>query len=231
MMTARNGAQSLRLSWSRRVRNILAVIAALVAILLLPVVAHAVRADHGAGSGTRLEKQGKYEAAAHHWRQGVDFWAAMYRFWKAWGVYDTRGDEIYKTYVTILGTDKGYHGQHNEGRPEAMGPGPAGCSYLLMREGASRSVENGRLSREQRARLEDRARIHIEDIMDPEHGYGGDFSFVRKAWILERTGLFWHASFRRELAGRWALMVCSRYCDAIADGRVDGVTLLRLSMR
>ena len=49
------------------------------------------------------------------------------------------------------------------------------------------------------------------------HGFGGDFAFSRKAWILERTGLFWHASFRRELAGRYAIMVCSRYCEALAD--------------
>jgi hypothetical protein len=57
----------------------------------------------------------------------------------------------------------------------------------------------------------------MEDLMDPDNGFGGDFSFSRKAWILEQAGLFWHAAFRRELAGRYAIDVCSRYYAAIAD--------------
>jgi hypothetical protein len=95
--------------------------------------------------------------------------------------------------------------------------GGGGYYYFFNREGTARSVEKGRFSRAQRERLEDRARIYIEDLMDPDHGFGGDFAFSRKAWVLERTGLFWHASFRRELAGRYAIMVCSRYCEALAD--------------
>lgn len=199
----------------RCARMILPVLVVLVTILMLPTAAYAVRAHYGRVLAPRLEKEGKYEDAAFYYREGLDFYAAMMQLWIGWGVYDTRGDEIYRTYDTIFGTDKGYRGAHNEERWDPMGGG--GYYYFFNREGAARSVENGRFSRAQRARLEDRARIYMEDLMDPDHGFGGDFAFSRKAWILERTGLFWHASFRRELAGRYAIMVCSRYCDAIAD--------------
>jgi hypothetical protein len=215
MMRAGNGTQSLRLSWSRRVRIILAVIAVLVKVFPLPMSAYAVRAHYGRGLAPRLEKEGKYEDAAFVYREGLDFYAAMLQLWIGWGVYDTRGDEIYDQYVEIFGTDKGYRGAHNEERWDPMGGG--GYYYFFNREGTARSVDKGQLSRAQREQLEDRVRIYMEDLMDPDHGFGGDFAFSRKAWILERTGLFWHASFRRELAGRYAIMVCSRYCDAVAD--------------
>jgi hypothetical protein len=215
MMKARNGIRSLRPSWSRRVRIILAVIAVLAMVFSLSIPAYAVRAHYGRVLAPRLEKEGKYEDAALYYREGLDFYAAMLQLWIGWGVYDTRGDEIYDQYVTIFGTDKGYRGAHNEERWDPMGSG--GYYYFFNREGTARSVDKGQLSRAQRERLEDRARIYIEDLMDPDHGFGGDFAFPRKAWILERTGLFWHASFRRELAGRYMIMVCSRYCDAVAD--------------
>jgi len=194
---------------------ILPVLVVLATTLSLPTAVYAVRAHYGRVLAPRLEKEGKYEDAAFYYREGLDFYAAMMQLWIGWGVYDTRCDEIYRTYVTIFGTDKGYHGAHNEERWDPMSGG--GYGYFFNREGAARSLDEGRFSRAQRARLEDRARIYIEDLMDPDHGFGGDFAFSRKAWILERTGLFWHASFRRELAGRYAIMVCSRYCDANAD--------------
>jgi len=137
------------------------------------MAAYAVRAHYGRVLAPRLEKEGKYEDAAFVYREGLDFYASMLQLGIGWAVY-----EIYHTYVSIFGTDKGYRGAHNEERWDTMG----GYYYF-----------------------------------DTEHGFGGDFAFSRKAWILERTGLFWHASFRRELAGRYATMVCSRYCDAIAD--------------
>ena len=215
MMKARNGIRSLRPSWSRRVRIILAFIAVLGTVFSLSIPAYAVRAHYGMVLAPRLEKEGKYEDAALYYREGLDFYAAMLQLWIGWGVYDTRGDEIYDQYVTIFGTDKGYRGAHNEERWDPMGSG--GYYYFFNREGAARSVEKGHLSRTQRERLEDRVRVYIEDLMDPDHGFGGDFAFSRKAWILEHTGLLWHASFRRELAGRYMIMVCSRYCDAVAD--------------
>ena len=221
-MTARNSEQSSvvarspdRAARCGRIRAVQAVFAALVASFLFPVAAYAVRAHYGRELAPRLEKEGKFADAALYYREGLDFYAAMMQLWIGWGVYDPRGDEIYNTYVTIFGTDKDYRGAHNEERWDPMGRG--GYYYFFNREGAARSVENGRLSKEQRTQLEDRARIYIEDLMDPDHGFGGDFAFSRKAWILERTGLFWHASFRRELAGRYAIMVCSRYCEALAD--------------
>lgn len=177
--------------------------------------AYAVRAHYGRAIAPRLEREGQYEDAALYYREGLDFYAAMLQLWIGWGVYDTRGDEIYDQYVEIFGTDKGYRGAHNEERWDPMGGG--GYYYFFNREGTARSVDKGQLSRAQREQLEDRVRIYMEDLMDPDHGFGGDFAFSRKAWILERTGLFWHASFRRELAGRYAIMVCSRYCDAVAD--------------
>jgi len=220
-MTARNSEQSSVVARSPdrtargRIRVVQAVVAALVASFLFPVAAYAVRAHYVRELAPRLEKEGKFADAAFYYREGLDFYAAMMQLWIGWGVYDPRADEIYDTYVTIFGTDKGFRGAHNEERWDPMGRG--GYYYFFNREGAARSVEKGRLSKEQRARLEDRARIYMEDLMDPDHGFGGDFAFSRKAWILERTGLFWHASFRRELAGRYAINVCSRYCEALAD--------------
>lgn len=215
MMKAGNSKQSLCLSWSKRIRNILATIAVLVTILSLPMSVYAVRAHYGRVIAPRLEKEGKYEDAALYYREGLDFYAAMLQLWIGWGVYDARGDEIYDQYVTIFGTDSGYRGAHNEERWDPIGGG--GYYYFFNREGTARSIDKGDLSKAQRKRLEDRVRVYIEDLMDPDHGFGGDFAFMRKAWILERTGLFYHASFRRELAGRYMIMVCSRYCNAVAD--------------
>ena len=194
-------------------RRILVVSAAFLLISLLSVTAYAVRAHYGRVLAPRLEKEGKHENAAFYYREGLDFYASMLQLWIGWSVYDTRGDDIYHTYVDIFGGDKGFRGAHNEERWDTM----AGYYYFFNRDGTARNVRKGRLSRTQRARIEDRARIYIEDLMDPDHGFGGDFAFSRKAWILERTGLFWHASFRRELAGRYATMVCSRYCAAVAE--------------
>ncbi len=198
-----------------RIRIVQTIVAVLAASLLFPVAAYAVRAHYGRVLAPRLEKEGKFADAALCYREGLDFYAAMLQLWIGWGAYDPRGDEIYEKYVDIFGTDGGYRGAHNEERWDPMGRG--GYYYFFNREGAARSVDKGCLSREQRAQLEDRVRIYTEDLMDPDHGFGGDFAFSRKAWILERTGLFWHASFRRELAGRYAIVVCSRYCEALAD--------------
>ena len=178
-----------------------------------PLVAHAVRANWGVRQqGPRLEELGRHEEAAYCYRAALDFYTVIQQLW-ADAVYDARVDGIYRDYVKAFGTDKGYRGAGHEEWQDTAEP----CLLFYNRDGAARNVEKGKLSPRQRARLEDRVRIYIEDLMDPDHGFGGDFSFSRKAWLLERTGLFWHAAFRRELAGRYAIQVCSRYCAATAD--------------
>lgn len=173
---------------------------------------HAVRANWGVRQmGPRLEKKGQHEEAAFYYRAGLDFYTSILQLWIG-TVYDERVDEIYQQYAEAFGED-GWRSADYEERWDTM------KAYLFSfnRDGVARNVEKGNFSAEQRARLEDRTRIYIEDLMDPDNGFGGDFSFSRKAWILERAGLFWHAAFRRELAGRYATQVCSRYYAAVAD--------------
>ena len=122
-MRNRSSAQSACGSWRSRVHETLFVLFVLVAILAFPVGAFAVRAHYGRDLAPRLEKEGKYEDAALHYRQGLDFYAAMMQLWIGWGVYDRRGDEIYRTYVDIFGTDKGFRGAHNEERWDPMSRG------------------------------------------------------------------------------------------------------------
>jgi len=154
---------------------------------------------------------GKHEEAAFFFRAGLDFYASILQLWIG-AVYDERVDEIYQQYAKAFG-EEGWRSANHEERWDTM----AAYLFFFNQEGVARNVEKGNLSATQRARLEDRIRIYIEALIDPDNGFGGDFSFSRKAWILERTGLFWHAAFRRELAGRYAVRVCSRYYAAVAD--------------
>ena len=184
-----------------------------VGISTCSVVAYAVRANWGVRmEGPRLEKASRYEDAALYYRGGLDFYAVIYQLWIESAVYDERADEIYRKGATIFGQNE-WRGADHEERWDTIG------AYILFfnREGAARSVEKGKFSPSRRGRLEDRVRIYMEDLIDPDHGFGGDFSFARKARILESVGLFRHASYRRELAGRYAIRVCSRYYAAVAD--------------
>jgi len=175
-------------------------------------VTYAVRANWGVRQvGPRLEKMGKHEEAAFYYRAGLDFYTAILQLWIG-AVYDERVDEIYQQYAEAFG-EEGWRSADYEERWDTM----AAYLFSFNQEGVARNVEKGNLSTAQRARLEDRMRVYIDDLIDPDNGFGGDFSFSRKAWILERTGLFWHAAFRRELAGRYAIRVCSRYYAAVAD--------------
>ena len=175
-------------------------------------IAYAVRSNWGVREiGPRLEKEGQYEEAAFYYRAGLGFYTAIMQLWIG-TVYDERVDEIYQQYAEAFG-EEGWRSADYEERWDTM----AAYLFFFNREGVARNVEKGNFSAAQRARLEDRIRIYIEDLIDPDNGFGGDFSFSRKAWILERTGLFWHAAFRRELAGRYAIGVCSRYYATVAD--------------
>ena len=183
--------------------------------LLQPYPAYACRAHLDRWGGQRLEKEEQYEEAAYYHRVGMDFYACMFQLWKG-NVYDERVDEIYRQYNTIFGPgwDGVYCGQlAREDRWDDL----VSYWFFFMREGAARNVDKGKLSAAQRARTEDRLRIYNEDIMHPYNGLGCDMNFIQKAWVLEQTGLFWHASFRRELAGRFMIRVCSQYCAAVAD--------------
>lgn len=212
-MTGRGGAGSRRLRPGLPARRILVVFAALLGVGALPCVVYAVRANWGVRAlGPRLERTGQHEEAAFYHRAALDFYTVIQQLWMD-AVYDKRVDEIYRQYVSIFGTDKGFRGANHEEHQDNA----EACLVLFNREGAARNVAKGRFSAAQRARLEDRVRIYMEDLIDPDNGFGGDFSFSRKAWILERTGLFWHAAFRRELAGRYAVQVLSRYYAAVAD--------------
>jgi len=194
--------------------RLLTLSAAVAAVLAAGIpAAYAVRANWGVRrDGPLLEQAGRHEEAAFYYRAALDFWSVIQQLWME-AVYDPRVDEIYRDYVRIFGTDGGYRAADHEEWQD----NEEGCLLFFNRDGAARNVEKGRLSPEARARLEDRLRVYIEDMIDPDYGFGGDFSFSRKARVLEGTGLFWHAALRRELAGRYAIRVCSRYYAAIAD--------------
>ena len=66
-------------------------------------------------------------------------------------------------------------------------------------------------------RLDERLRVYVEDHLSPEFDEMGNFYFQRKAWLLERHGLFWEAAFRRRLTGYYCVRVCSPYYSAIAQ--------------
>ncbi len=175
-------------------------------------VAYAVRANWGVRQmGPRLEEMGRHEEAAFYYRAGLDFYTSILQLWIG-AVYDEQVDEIYRQYAEAFG-EEGWRSADYEERWDTM----RAYLFFFNQDGVARNVEKGNFSAAQRTRIEDRMRIYIEDLIDPNNGFGGDFSFSRKAWILERTGLFWHAAFRRELAGRYAIRVCSRYYAAIAD--------------
>jgi len=181
-------------------------------LLMSPQFAHAVRANWGVRQmGPRLEKRGEHEDAAFYYRAALDFYTSILQLWIG-TVYDERVHEIYRQYARPFGEENWRSAEHEE-HWDTM----AAYLFFFNRDGVTRNVEKGNLSPAQRAHLEDRLRVYIEDLIDPDSGFGGDFSFSRKAWILERTGLFWHAAFRRELAGRYAINVCSRYYAAVAD--------------
>ena len=52
-----------------------------------------------------------------------------------------------------------------------------------------------------RALLDLRVRVYVEDHLSPDFDEMGNFYFRRKAWVMERAGLFYDASFRRRLTG------------------------------
>jgi hypothetical protein len=197
----------------RRARWGASAAAALLAISMFTAPLGAVRANWGVRqAGPRLEQMGRHEEAAFFYRCGLDFYAVIYQLWIDSAVYDERADEIYRRGAEAFGAEN-WRSQDHEERWDTV------AAYLLFfnRDGVSRNVEKGGFTASQRARLADRVRIYMEDLLDPDHGFGGDFSFARKARVLEGVGLFWHASFRRELAGRYAIAVCSRYCAGLAD--------------
>ena len=176
---------------------------------LLPHLSYACRAHLDRYGGYRLEKKRQYEEAAFYHRVGMDFYASMLQLWIG-TVYDDRVDEICKQH------DKYFSGSRY-GRHEDRWDSIYNYWLFYMREGASRNVDQAKLSAMQRARMEDRLRIYNEDIMDPYNGMGCDMNFVQEAWVLEQTGFFWHAAFRREIAGLYMVKICSQYCSAIAD--------------
>ena len=190
----------------------LSLVSVVLLMLSLVSVSHAVRANWGVRQmGPRLEKRGQHEEAAFYYRAGLDFYTAILQLWIG-VVYEDGVDEIYQQHKEAFDAEN-WVGVDHEERWDTI------KAYLFRynRDGASRNVEMGDLSAAQMTRLEDRMRIYIEDLINPDSGFGGDFSFARKAWILEHAGLFWHAAFRRELAGRYAIQVCSRYYAAVAD--------------
>ena len=180
-------------------------------ICSVPVV-HAVRANWGVRQlGPRMEKRGQHEEAAFYYRAGLDFYTSILQLWIG-AVYDERVDQIYQQYAAAFG-EEGWRSADHEERWDTM----KAYLFFFNRDGATRNIEAGNFTPGQRERLEHRLRIYIEDLINPDNGFGGDFSFSRKAWVLERAGLFWHAAFRRELAGRYAIRVCSQYYAAVAN--------------
>ncbi len=77
-------------------------------------------------------------------------------------------------------------------------------------------LKKSNLTHAQLDRLDERVRIYVEDHLSPEFDEMGNFYLQRKAWLLERHGLFWDASYRRRLTGQYEMRVCVPYYTAMS---------------
>lgn len=156
--------------------------------------AHALRANLR-GDLTRLEELGHYEEALFYRRSTMDMILAIHVAWSG-APYDPAMDALF--FETR--TDRRYWNlANNQKRP---------ITELLKK---------AKLTGEQAEKLDLRVRVYVEDHLSPELDEMGNFYFRRKAWVMERMGLFHEASFRRRLTGYYEDRVCGPYYATMAE--------------
>lgn len=167
---------------------------ALILLGLLPGRAQALRANFS-GDLQRLEEMGQFEEALFLRQSSMHMILAVHAAW-AGVAYDPAGDRLY--FQTRL--DRRFWNLINsQKRP---------LTDLLAK---------AKLNPQQLEKLDERVRVYIEDHLAPEFDAMGNFYMGRIAWILERSGLFYDASFRRRLLGNYCLRVCEPYYAGVAQ--------------
>ena len=161
---------------------------------------------------TRLEEMGRYEEALFYRRSTMDMVTALHAAWSG-APYDPQMDGLYPQLDRIYGTGAKTNNQMVETRVDRR--------YWNLVHNQERPItellKRARLSAAQLQALDDRVRVYVEDHLSPEFDEMGNFFFLRKAEILERTGLFWDASFRRRLVGYYDVRVCAPYYGTTAE--------------
>jgi len=154
----------------------------------------------------RLEEMGHYEQALFYRRSSMDMVMALHVAF-AGAPFDPQMDGVYRQLDAIYGSGRTTQHQLVETRVDRRYWGIVNN----QKRAVSQILAKASLSAEQLERLDDRVRVYVEDHLAPEFDEMGNFFFRRKAWIFERTGLFWDASFRRRLTGTYAMRVCVPY--------------------
>lgn len=166
------------------------------AVLTAPPVppARALRANLRADLD-RLEQMGHYEEALFYRKSTQDMILAVHVAWSG-APYDPRMDGLYHE----ARTDRRYWNLVN-GQKRRI-------TALLAK---------AKLTAAQRELLDLRVRVYVEDHLSPDFDEMGNFYFRRKAWVMERAGLFYDASFRRRLTGYYCDRVCAPYYATMAE--------------
>ena len=164
----------------------------------------------------RLEELGHYEQALFYRRCTMDLILALHAPW-AGAPYDPQMDGLYAELDRIYGDGQRTQHQWVETRVDRRYWNIVHHHKRLVAD----LLKKANLTDAQLQALEFRVRVYLEDQMAPEFDEMGNFFFRRIAWILERTGLFWDASFRRRLTGYYDERVCVPYYAAVAE-ELDG---------
>jgi hypothetical protein len=167
--------------------------ALLAALVLTPASAWALRSNLR-GDLDRLEQMGHFDEVLFHRRSTMDMVLAIHVAWSG-AAYDPAMDSVYFETRTDRRFWNIVHGQKRA------------ITDLLAK---------ARLTPDQLARTDERVRVYVEDHLSPEFDEMGNFYFRRRAWILERLGMFYDAHFRRRLTGHYCLRVCQPYYATMA---------------
>jgi len=160
----------------------------------------------------RLEQMGHYEQVVYYRKSSMDMVTALHA--RLSGIaFDPQMDGVYRELDRLFGNGQRTRHQLVETRVDRR--------YWNVVDGQRRALVDllakAKLTPVLSQRLDTRVRVYLEDHMAPEFDEMGNFFFQRKAWIFERAGLFWDASFRRRLTGHYELRVCVPYYATIAD--------------
>jgi len=176
---------------------------------------------------TRLEELGRYEEALFYRRASMDLILALHVPWA--GVpYDPAMDGLYPELDRIYGAGQQRQHQWMETRVDRR-------YWNIVHHNAplvTALLKKANLTDAQQKLLDLRVRVYVEDQMAPEFDEMGNFFCQPIARILERTGLFWDASFRRRLTGYYDERVCVPYYAAVAEElAADGQKALAAAYR
>jgi len=160
----------------------------------------------------RMEELGQYQQALFYRKSTMDMVLALHVPW-AGAPYDPEMDGFYRELDRIYGTGQRTQHQLVETRVDRRYWGIVNHQKRAI----ANALKKAGLTAEQLEKLDDRVRVFIEDHMAPEFGEMGDFFFQPKAQIMERTGLFWDASFLRRLNGYYMVRVCVPYYATTAE--------------